>query len=116
MKRIYIEDISHHTSEEVKICGWLYNKRSSGKLWFLLIRDGTGIIQAIVSKSDVDSFDLFSTPGYLVYHPFEFRNLASPILTANDNPDAVIDKADTHIRHVCDIDLGYSGVHTRRFF
>jgi asparaginyl-tRNA synthetase len=54
MKKVYIEDISHHTSEEVKICGWLYNKRSSGKLWFLLVRDGTGIIQAVVSKSDVD--------------------------------------------------------------
>jgi len=59
MKWVYIDNISEHDGQEVEIRGWLYNKRSSGKLHFLLVRDGTGIIQAVVSKADVseDSFD-----------------------------------------------------------
>jgi len=54
MKTAYIENISDYSGKEVKIRGWLYNKRTSGKLWFILVRDGTGIIQAVVSKADVD--------------------------------------------------------------
>ena len=59
MDKVYIENISDFSDKDVTIKGWLYNKRSSGKLWFLLIRDGTGVIQAVVSKNDVDedSFD-----------------------------------------------------------
>jgi asparaginyl-tRNA synthetase len=53
MKQVYIEDIHHHVGDEVTIKGWLYNKRSSGKIHFLQVRDGTGVIQAVVSKSDV---------------------------------------------------------------
>ena len=51
--RVYISDVSKHADQEVKIHGWLYNKRSSGKLWFLQVRDGSGIIQAVVFKGDV---------------------------------------------------------------
>ncbi|MFQ5605063.1 MAG: asparagine--tRNA ligase [bacterium] len=51
--KIYISDVSQHDDQEVKIAGWLYNKRSSGKLWFLQVRDGTGIIQAVAFKGDV---------------------------------------------------------------
>jgi len=54
MKTAYIENISDYSGKEVKIRGWLYNKRTSGKLWFILVRDGTGIIQAVASKADVD--------------------------------------------------------------
>jgi len=53
MAQTYISEISKHLGEEVTIKGWLYNKRSSGKLGFLEIRDGSGIIQGIVSKKDV---------------------------------------------------------------
>ncbi len=53
MEKVYIADVSKHESKEVTIRGWLYNKRSSGKLWFLLVRDGTGLIQCVVSKKDV---------------------------------------------------------------
>src|SRR6266511_1846090 len=53
MKQTYISEISKHLGEEVTIKGWLYNKRSSGKLGFLEIRDGSGIIQGVVSKKDV---------------------------------------------------------------
>jgi len=54
MDKVYIEDISGYKDRKVKIEGWLYNKRSSGSIWFLLVRDGTGMIQCIVSKNDVD--------------------------------------------------------------
>jgi asparaginyl-tRNA synthetase len=53
MDKTYISDVGGHEGKEVTIRGWLYNKRSSGKLWFLLVRDGTGIIQSVVSKADV---------------------------------------------------------------
>ena len=49
----YLNEISKFEGQEVTISGWLYNMRSSGKLRFLLVRDGTETIQAIVSKKDV---------------------------------------------------------------
>ena len=49
----YVSDISRHEGQDVTVKGWLYNKRSSGKLHFLLIRDGTGVIQTVVSRADV---------------------------------------------------------------
>jgi asparaginyl-tRNA synthetase len=54
MPQTYILDVGRHTGEEVTLKGWLYNKRSSGKLSFLEVRDGSGMIQAIVSKKEVD--------------------------------------------------------------
>ncbi|MRG88279.1 asparagine--tRNA ligase [Salinibacillus xinjiangensis] len=55
-----INQVHKHVGEEVKIGGWLANKRSSGKIAFLQLRDGTGFIQGVVVKADVDEsvFDL----------------------------------------------------------
>jgi asparaginyl-tRNA synthetase len=53
MEQTYISDISKHLGAEITIKGWLYNKRSSGKLGFLEIRDGSGVIQGVASKKDV---------------------------------------------------------------
>lgn len=53
VKKAYIKEIGQHQGEEVLIQGWLYNSRSSGKVIFLLVRDGTGIIQCVVSRADV---------------------------------------------------------------
>lgn len=55
MKWIYIEDVSKHKDEDVEIRGWIYNKRSSGKIRFLLLRDGTGFIQGTIISSDKES-------------------------------------------------------------
>jgi asparaginyl-tRNA synthetase len=52
---VYIEDIHRHEGQEVTLRGWLYNKRSSGKLHFLQVRDGTGTIQCVVFKGDVSA-------------------------------------------------------------
>lgn len=51
---IYIADIKDYKDKDVTISGWLYNKRGSGKVQFLQVRDGSGIIQAVVGKNDVD--------------------------------------------------------------
>jgi asparaginyl-tRNA synthetase len=48
-----IDRISEHEGSEVTIKGWLYNKRSGGKIRFLLVRDGTGTIQCVMSRQDV---------------------------------------------------------------
>ncbi|NQU05872.1 MAG: asparagine--tRNA ligase [Calditrichaeota bacterium] len=61
---IYINEASHHVGDEVEIRGWLYNKRSSGKLHFLILRDGTGLMQAVVSKKEV-SEEAFNVSGEL---------------------------------------------------
>ena len=50
---VYIEKIAEYVNQEVTIKGWLYNIRSSGKLMFPELRDGTGIIQGVVSKKEV---------------------------------------------------------------
>ena len=50
---VYIDDISKHVGETVTLRGWLYNRRSSGKIHFLTLRDGTGFIQCVMSKAAV---------------------------------------------------------------
>lgn len=50
--KIFIKNISNHVDEEVEIKGWLYNKRSSGPIAFLELRDGTGWVQAVAVKKD----------------------------------------------------------------
>lgn len=52
MKSVYIENIAAHEGTEVTLRGWVYNKRSSGKLQFVLLRDGTGIIQCVAFKGN----------------------------------------------------------------
>lgn len=57
--RIWVEEAAHFEGKDVCLKGWLYNKRSSGKLHFLQVRDGTGTIQCVVFKGDV-SPDVFA--------------------------------------------------------
>ncbi|MBS4203154.1 asparagine--tRNA ligase [Lederbergia citrea] len=49
-----ISQVNKFVGQEVTIGAWLANKRSSGKIAFLQLRDGTGFIQGVVVKSDVD--------------------------------------------------------------
>ena len=53
MTRIYIEDAGKHVGDEVTLWGWLHHKRSSGKIQFLMIRDGSGYIQGVLVKNAV---------------------------------------------------------------
>jgi len=61
---VYIENIGKHEGEEVTLKGWLHNRRSSGKIHFLIVRDGTGFIQAVMSKAAVGD-DLFRKADHL---------------------------------------------------
>ncbi|MCF6137544.1 asparagine--tRNA ligase [Pseudalkalibacillus berkeleyi] len=49
-----VQLLKNHIDEEVKIGAWLANKRSSGKIAFLQLRDGTGFVQGVVVKSEVE--------------------------------------------------------------
>lgn len=60
----YIKNLAEHIGEEVTLKGWLYNKRSSGKIQFLMLRDGTGIVQCVVFKGNV-SEEIFENAGKL---------------------------------------------------
>jgi asparaginyl-tRNA synthetase len=62
--RAYIEDIARHEGQQVTIHGWLHNRRSSGKIHFLIVRDGSGFIQAVMSKAAVGD-DAFARAGHL---------------------------------------------------
>jgi asparaginyl-tRNA synthetase len=53
-----IRDLAEHVGEEITLKGWLYNKRSSGKIKFLILRDGTGLLQCVYFKGNVPE-DIF---------------------------------------------------------
>lgn len=54
MKKIRISDVSNYVDQEVKIGGWVANKRSSGKIAFLQLRDGSAFFQGVVLKNQVE--------------------------------------------------------------
>src|SRR5260221_9959330 len=61
---VYIEDIAAHVGQPVRLRGWLHNRRSSGKIHFLTLRDGSGFIQCVMSKQAVGE-DMFKTADHL---------------------------------------------------
>lgn len=58
----YISDLKNHVGKKVTLKGWVYNSRSSGKIKFLLLRDGTGLCQCIYFKGECEekAFEDFS--------------------------------------------------------
>ena len=64
MERTTVSHIHEFENQEVELRGWIYNKRSSGKLHFLQLRDGTGIIQCVVFQGDT-SPEVFQAGGEL---------------------------------------------------
>ncbi|MGE5412350.1 MAG: OB-fold nucleic acid binding domain-containing protein, partial [Clostridiales bacterium] len=53
MQKIYIKDLGQHVDQTITLKGWLYNKRSSGKVRFIILRDGSGLLQCVVFKGNV---------------------------------------------------------------
>ena len=53
MKKITIQEMPKFIGETVKLGAWLANKRSSGKIAFLQLRDGSGFVQGVVVKEEV---------------------------------------------------------------
>lgn len=55
MKWVYLSEVGEHVGQEIEIRGWLYNKRSSGRIQFLIIRDGTDLIQGVLVRDEVSA-------------------------------------------------------------
>src|SRR4051812_41257966 len=64
MTQTYIEDIASHEGQPVRLRGWLHNRRSSGKIHFLTLRDGSGFIQCVMSKKAVGD-EMFKQADHL---------------------------------------------------
>ena len=60
MTRITISQAAAHVGEPVELAGWLYNLRSSGKICFPQVRDGSGIMQCVAVKAQIGD-DAFET-------------------------------------------------------
>ena len=60
MKNVRIKDLLNYDGQEVQLQGWVYNTRSIGKIWFIIFRDGTGLLQGVVVKGEASdkAFDL----------------------------------------------------------
>src|SRR6266540_1667503 len=52
-ERHWIEELPRHAGQTVSVRGWVATTRSSGKIAFVVVRDGTGYLQAVISKKDV---------------------------------------------------------------
>ena len=61
---VRIESLPKHVGSEVLLEGWLFHRRSSGKIEFLQVRDGSGLVQCVASKADL-SEEVFARCGAL---------------------------------------------------
>jgi asparaginyl-tRNA synthetase len=57
LQYVYINELPMHVEETVRMRGWVFNTRSSGKIRFLILRDGTGFLQCVTGKKDVSEED-----------------------------------------------------------
>lgn len=53
MTAVYTQDLAQHEGNEVTVRGWLYNRTPKGKLQFLIVRDGAGVVQAVAFRPEV---------------------------------------------------------------
>ena len=60
---VMIRDLPSWVDREVTLKGWMYNKRSSGKIHFLQVRDGSGFIQAVMVKGEVPDEQFAAAKG-----------------------------------------------------
>lgn len=70
-QHVYVEDLARYAGREVSVKGWLHGKRSSGKVRFLLVRDGTGTVQCTLlmgqtEDSAYESFDALTQESSLI--------------------------------------------------
>ncbi len=53
--RTTIAQLGEHVGSTVTLYGWLYNSRGSGKIWFLILRDGSGLCQCVIEKTEANA-------------------------------------------------------------
>ncbi|MGC9357343.1 MAG: OB-fold nucleic acid binding domain-containing protein, partial [Anaerolineae bacterium] len=61
---IKVEEIADYVGEEISIQGWIYNRTHTGKLVFLLVRDGYGFVQCVAFQGDLSN-ELFERIAHL---------------------------------------------------
>ncbi|HWR41326.1 MAG TPA: asparagine--tRNA ligase [Patescibacteria group bacterium] len=64
MNTVLIKNLKEHVGQEVIVQGWLYNQRSSGKIRFLIVRDGSGLVQSVMVKKEIGE-ELFAEAAKL---------------------------------------------------
>jgi len=52
METVNIKDLDQYVGQDVELKGWVYNIRTIGKIWFVIFRDGTGLLQGVVVKGE----------------------------------------------------------------
>jgi asparaginyl-tRNA synthetase len=82
---IRIEDAAHYEGQEVTIQGWLHLKTGKGKLQFLRVRDGSGVIQAVLFQGNVDA-EAFEAAKRM---PLESSLIASGTLRADSRAPGI---------------------------
>ena len=94
---VVVEALPQHLDREVAVRGWLANRRSSGKIHFLLVRDGTGIVQAVMSRQDVAD-ELFAVADRL---PLESSLVVTGRVRADRRAPGGVELAatDLHVVH-----------------
>lgn len=85
-----------HVGEEVELRGWLQHRRSSGKILFLLVRDGTGAVQVIMSRQDVPE-EVFATADRL---PQESSVVVTGVVRADPRAPGGVELAASSLRVV----------------
>jgi len=76
---IQVDQIADYIDKEVRIQGWVYNRTDKGKLVFLLVRDGTGFIQCVAFKGDLDE----KTFGQIIHLPQESSVIITGLVRAD---------------------------------
>ena len=63
MKKTTISKLSNYVGKKVKVNGWVYSIRNIGKIWFVILRDGTGFLQGVVVKGEAtdETFEMEQT-------------------------------------------------------
>jgi asparaginyl-tRNA synthetase len=77
---VTVAELGKYVGKDVKLSGWLYNSRSSGKLVFLVLRDGTGLCQCVVFNGNVNP-DIFAKANALTQ-----ESSVSVVGTVKENP------------------------------
>ncbi|RME04039.1 MAG: asparagine--tRNA ligase [Planctomycetota bacterium] len=63
---VSLDQFDRYVDQEIQLQGWLYNRRSKGKILFLILRDGTGIVQGVMGKKDVPD-EVFEQAAHTPY-------------------------------------------------
>ena len=92
MKTVTINQLGDYEGQDVQLKGWVYNTRSIGKIWFLIFRDGTGLLQGVVVKGEAtdESFELEQCRGFVLMTSF-----MDDIIFQSGNSSVVLVKSDS---------------------